>query len=223
MLEIKLVDMKRITRICALALIFFGMVFASCTKNDENTIVLIGEEPYIDDILTVIPDTLKPMFDAVFGSIPQGPVPPKIEGSFVVDPKQRVNSNVATWPLSVIEPNVYLRFSDQHNGVVAMDLNEATEQLTDTVFVMGRNQDFTIYFVEDKAYDVPFNGQSFHVKVKRGVIMKGTMNDRGMANFAIASIIMEAVDDSGGLLGQYPPGSFFVYRDGNGLAETLDW
>ena len=59
MLEIKLVNMKRITKIGALALIFFGMVFASCTKNDENTIVLIGEERYIDDILTVIPDTLK--------------------------------------------------------------------------------------------------------------------------------------------------------------------
>ena len=122
--------MKRITKIGTLALIFFGMVFASCTKNDENTIVLIGEERYIDDILTVIPDTLKPMFDAVFGTIAQGPVPPKIEGSYVVDPKQRVASNVDIWPLTVIEPNVYLRFSDQHNGVVAMDLNEATEQLT---------------------------------------------------------------------------------------------
>ena len=223
MLEIKLVNMKRITKIGTLALVFFGMVFASCTKNDENTIVLIGEERYIDDILTVIPDTLKPMFDVVFGSIPQGPVPPKIEGSFVVDPKQRVSSNVSVWPLTVIEPNLYLRFSDQHNGVVAMDLNEATEQLTDTVFVMGHNKDFTIYFVEDKSYDVPFNEQSFHVRVKRGVIMKGTMNDYGMANFSIASIIMETEDDSGGLLGQYAPGSFFVYRDGNGLAEYLDW
>lgn len=223
MLEIKLVNMKRITKIGTLALIFFGMVFASCTKNDENTIVLIGEERYIDDILTVIPDTLKPMFDVVFGSIPQGPVPPKIEGSFVVDPKQRVSSNVSVWPLTVIEPNLYLKFSDQHNGVVAMDLNEATEQLTDTVFVMGHNKDFTVYFVEDKSYDVPFNEQSFHVRVKRGVIMKGTMNDYGMANFSIASIIMEAEDDSGGLLGQYAPGSFFVYRDGNGLAEYLDW
>lgn len=215
--------MKSINKIGILALALFGMVFASCTKNDENTIVLIGEERYIDDILTVIPDTLKPMFDAVFGSIPQGPVPPKIEGSFVVDPKQRVSSNVSIWPLTVIEPNLYLRFTDQHNGVVAMDLNEATEQLTDTVFVMGHHKDFTIYFVEDKSYDVPFNAQSFHVRVKRGVIMKGTMNDNGMANFSIASIIMEAEDDSGGLLGQYAPGSFFVYRDGNGLAEYLDW
>ncbi len=223
MLELKLVDMKSISKIGVMALVLFGMVFASCTKNDENTIVLIGEERYIDDILTVIPDTLKPMFDAVFGVIPEGPVPPKIEGSYVVDPKQRVSSNVSNWPLSVIEPNVYLRFSEQHNGVVNMDLNEATEQMTDTVFVMGHNNDFTVYFIENKSYDVPFNTQSFHVRVKRGVIMKGTVSDRGFADFSIASIIMEAEDNSGGLLGQYAPGSFFLYRDGNGLAEYLDW
>ena len=215
--------MKSIVKLCSLALILIGMAFASCTKNDETTIVLIGEEPYIDDILTVIPDTLKPIFDGVFGTIPQGPVPPKIEGSYVVDPKERVSTNVDYWPLSVIEPNVYLKFSEQHNGVVTMDLNEATEQMTDTVFIMGHNKDFTVYFIENKSYDVPFNTQSFHVRVKRGVIMKGTVASNGLSNFKIASIIMEAEDDSQGLLGQYEPGSFFIYRDGNGLADNFDW
>ena len=215
--------MKSIVKLMGLALVLFGMMFASCTKNDETTIVLIGEELYIDDILTVIPDTLKPAFDAVFGTIPEGPVPPKIEGSYVVDPKQRVSTNVDIWPLTVVEPNVYLKFSEQHNGVVTMDLNEATEQMTDTVFVMGHNNDFTIYFVEDKSYDVPFGEQSFHVRVKRGIIMKGTVASNGLSDFKIASIIMEAEDDSHGVIGQYAPGSFFVYRDGNGLAENFEW
>ena len=215
--------MKSIVKLVSLAFVLFGMLFASCTKNDDSTIVLIGEERYIDDILTVIPDTLKPTFDAVFGSIPTGLVPPKIEGSYVVDPKQRVSTNVDNWPLTVIEPNVYLKFSDQHNGVVALDLNEATEQLTDTVFVMGHHKDFTVYFIENKAYDVPFNGQSFHVNVKRGVIMKGTVTSNGLSNFRIASIIMEANDDSQGALTQYAPGSYFLYKDGNGLAENFDW
>ena len=215
--------MKSIVKYVSLAFVLFGMLFASCTKNDDSTIVLIGEERYIDDILTVIPDTLKPTFDAIFGNIPEGPVPPKIEGSYVVDPKQRVNTNVDYWPLSVIEPNVYLKFSEQHNGVVTMDLNEATEQLTDTVFVQGSHRDFAVYFVENKAYDVPFNGQSFHVRVKRGVIMKGTVTSNGFSNFKIASIIMEAEDDSNGILSQYAPGSYFLYKDGDGLAEYLEW
>ena len=167
--------MKSIRKIGILSLVLIGMVFASCTKNDESTIVLIGEERYIDDILTVIPDTLRPMFDSYFGGIPEGPVPPRIVGSYVVDPKMRYASNVELWPLSVLEPNVYLRFSDQNNGTVTMDLAEATEQMTDTVFVMGHHKDFTVYFIENKAYDIPFETQSFHVRVKRGVIMTGTV------------------------------------------------
>lgn len=215
--------MNSIGKLSGLVLILFGMMMASCTKNDDTTIVLIGEERYIDDILTVIPDSLKTVFDGAFGAIPEGPVPPKIEGSYVVDPKQRVSTNVAIWPLTLIEPNVYLKFSEQHNGVVTMDLNEATEQLTDTVFVMGHDNDFTVYFIENKSYDVPFNAQSFHVRVKRGVIMKGTASASGLSNFKIASIIMEAEDNSQGVMEQYAPGSFFVYRDGNGLAESFDW
>ena len=112
-------------------------MMASCTKNDENTIVLIGTEYYIDDILSVIPDTLQTRFLAEFGGIPSGPVPPKVEGGFIVDPKQRVISNVAGWPLQAVEPNMYLRFNTQHNGIVTLDLNEATETTTDTVFVQG--------------------------------------------------------------------------------------
>ena len=104
--------MKSIRKIGILALVLIGMVFASCTKNDESTIVLIGEERYIDEILTVIPDTLRPVFDSYFGVVPEGPVPPRIVGSYVVDPKMRYASNVELWPLSVLEPNVYLRFSE---------------------------------------------------------------------------------------------------------------
>ena len=170
--------MKSIRKIGILALVLIGMMFASCTKNDESTIVLI--ERYIDDILTVIPDTLRPVFDSYFGVVPEGPVPPRIVGSYVVDPKMRYASNVELWPLSVLEPNVYLRFSDQNNGTVTMDLAEATEQMTDTVFVMGHHKDFTVYFIENKAYDIPFETQSFHVRVKRGVIMTGTVGLLGL-------------------------------------------
>lgn len=206
--------------------ILLGMsFFSSCTKNDDNTIVLIGEEFYIDDILTVIPDTLKPEFDAVFGSIPEGPVPPKIEGNFVVDPKQRVSTNInpAHWPLTLLEPNMYLEFSEQNNGVVMMNLRDATDQITDTVFVMGNGNAFTVYFVENKSYDVDFGGQMVHVKMKRGVVMKGSVAPEGLADFKMASIIMKVEDDAPqGLMTQYAPGSYFVYRDGNGMADRLD-
>lgn len=200
-----------------------GMAMTSCTKNDTSTIVLIGTEYYIDDILSVIPDTLQSKFFAAFGSIPEGPVPPKIDGSYVIDPKQRVSSNVDGWPLNAIEPNVYLRFVGQHNGVAAMDLNEATETFTDTVFVCGHDRAFTVYFIENKAYDMEIDNHTYHARMKRGVVMKGDVADRGLSNLRYATIVMETEDDSGGLIGQYANGSYFIYKDGDGLAENQEW
>ena len=200
-----------------------GMVLTSCTKNDESTIVLIGTEYYIDDILSVIPDSVQTRFLSEFGTIPEGPVPPKIEGSFVMNPKQRVSSNVDGWPLQAIEPNVYMRFTGQHNGIVAMDLNEATETMTDTVFVCGSGQNFAVYFIENKAYEMEVNGHTYHSRMKRGVVMKGEMVEAGLKNFRFATIVMETEDDSGGLIGQYDNGSYFIYKDGDGTAESQEW
>lgn len=207
--------------IISLGLLLVGsMMLSSCTKNDDNTIALIGTEYYIDDILSVVNDSA---FLADFGSYPQGYIPPKIEGSYVMGPKQRVYSNVPGWPLSIVEPNVYLRFSKQHNGIAVMDLNESTEQVTDTVFVMGGNDDFTVYFVEAKAYDIAYDSTTYHVKMKRGVIMKGKVTETGLANFRMASVIMEAEDDSNGAMSQYPVGSYFIYKDGDNLAANFEW
>lgn len=209
-----------------ISLLFFvagGLMLCSCTKNDENTIVLIGTEYYIDDILSVIPDSLQTRFFAEFGSIPEGSVPPSIEGSYVMNPKQRVGSNVSGWPLQTIEPNLYLRFSNQHNGIAEMGLNEATETMTDTVFVCGNGNAFAVYFIEDKQYEMPINGQTFHARVKRGIVMKGKVTDAGLSDFRYATITMESEDDSNGLIGQYPNGSYFIYKDGDGIAKNEDW
>lgn len=192
-----------------------SMMMASCTKNDETTIVVIGTEYYIDDILSAVPDSLQTQFFADFGSIPSGAIPPKIEGSYVMDPKQRVSSNLDGWPANTIEPNVYLRFAKQHNGIVNMDLNETTETVTDTVFICGNGSDFAVYFVEDKDYEIGW--------MKRGVIMKGKVTADGLADFRYATVVMETEDHSGGQFGLYPVGSYFIYKDGNGLASNLDW
>ena len=197
-------------------------LLTSCTENEDNTIVLIGPEYYINDILSVIPDTLQTQFFADFGSIPDGPVPPKIEGSYKMSPKERVCSNVVGWPL-LNEPDMYLRFSAQHNGIAVMELNEATDNVIDTVFVCGNGNSFTVYFIENKRYDLEMDSATYHVRVKRGVIMKGRMAADGISDFRYATIIMETEDDSQGLIVQYDNGSYFIYKDGNGKAENFDW
>lgn len=216
--------MKNKRIILGLALLFAGgLMFSSCTKNDENTIVLIGTEYYVDDILSVIPDTLQTRFFADFGTIHEGPIPPKIEGSYVVDPKQRVASNMPNWALQSVEPNVYLRFSGQHNGIVKMDLNEATETITDTVFIYGQGNNFTVYFIENKSFGIDIGNVTYHVTMQRGILMKGQVTDTGLKDFRMATIVMKTEDDSNGLIEQYPNGSYFIYKDGNSNAERHDW
>lgn len=216
--------MKNRVIIAALAILMMGgMVLTSCTKNDDNTIALIGTEDYIDDILSLIPDSLQTRFLAEFGSIPEGFTPPKIEGSYVMDPKLRVSSNVDGWPLQPQEPNMYLRFSGQHNGIVKMDLNESTETVTDTVFVRGNGSAFAVYIIEDKAYEIEFNNQTFHARIERCVVMKGQVSADGLKDFRYATIIKDTEDDANGILGLYDKGSYFIYRDGDGIARNQDW
>lgn len=216
--------MKKKCIIMGLSLLLAGgLALSSCTENEENTIVPIGTEYYIDDILSVIPDSLETRFLAEFGSIPEGPVPPKIEGSYKVNPKQRVGSNVAGWPLHPIEEDLLMRFSTQHNELITLTLKEATENFTDTVFVCGNGNGFAVYFIENLEYDLALDTVSYHVNMKRGVIMKGKMAADGIADFRYATIIMETSDNSHGLIEQYPNGSYFIYKDGDGKAENFDW
>lgn len=197
-----------------------GLFMGSCTKNDDTTVTLIGTEYYIDSILTVIPDSLQTRFFAEFGTIPEGVVPPKIEGSYVMDPKQRVATNTSPWPLDVVEPNVYLRFYNQHNGVAAMDLAEDTENKSDTVFVCGSENAFAVYFIEDKSFELAFNNQNYNIGIKRGIVMKGNVTSEGLSNFRYATIVLDVEDESGLMPGR---GSYFIYKDGDGLAKNEEW
>lgn len=200
-----------------------GVVLSSCVKeNNGQTIALIGTEYYIKDILSVIPDSLVGEFDSVFGNIPEGAIPPKIEGTYVMHERQRVYTNIPyNWPLSLVESDVLLHFEGQHNGTVSLDLTDDTQNLTDRVYVMGSGNAFTAYVIEKKEYDMPIGDNTFHVKMKRGIVMAGVIEDAGIRNLRYASIIINADDNSNGEIEQYPPGSFFIYKDRDGLSERI--
>lgn len=194
---------------------------ASCTKNDTVAIVPIGTEYYVEDILTVVPDSA---FRADFGSYATGPIPPKIEGGYLVSPRQRVKSNLGDeWPLQVVDPNVFLRFTSQHNGIAVMEMGEDTENTIDTVFVMGNGNAFTVYFIENKVViDFEYQGETYTLRTRRGVVMTGKVTADGLADLRYATIVMAADSEPAGVPMQ-EVGSYFIYKDGNGLAETLDW
>lgn len=205
-----------------IAISISAMLISSCTKNDESTIVLLGEEQYIDEMLDVIPDSLIDAFLTTC-NIYKGYFPPNIQGEFLFSKKQRVltSIDVAHWPLNVIEPDVCLKFSDQHNRVATFVHREQVNTETDTVYVIGRESYFTVYYKEYIVLDYI----QYDVKITRGIIYSGRLMEDGIRNLHYASIIMDVVDESNGH-GNHetqPVGTFFIYKDKDGLSEYYDW
>jgi hypothetical protein len=207
-------------------LLAIGIILGSCKKNEgPKTIALIGTEYYIgkdysiEDILSAIPDSVQQEFDSIFGDIPNGPIPPSIAvpdsimetdsvESYVVHPNHLVSTNLWNISSPIVRPDAYMRFSEQHNGIMVMELYEESLEKTDTVFVRGNNEDFAIYFVENK-------GDEY---VRRGVIMCGKVREDGLSNFRMAFIVLDAIGD------QAPdPGTYYIYKDGDSLVERCAW
>ena len=209
--------MKANNVILGLAFLLSGVSLGSCTKNDDTTLIPIGTEYYIEDILAVVPDSA---FWASFGNVHRGPVPPSIAGSYLIAPRLRVGTNVPGLPAELVEPNVNLCFTKQHNGIVVMDLNETSGNVTDTVFVMGSGSDFTAYCIEDKSYDMTLGGISYHVDCRRGIVMSGKVTTTGISDFRYATIVMAAESQPTGAPIQ-EVGSYFIYKDSDNLAERL--
>lgn len=229
--------LKRIV-FCFGLLVTFGILLGSCTKESSNgqTIVPIGEE-YFDveelfsevkpsfetvrekmGICYIIQDTIPPYFRDSIPEKYKDSIPPKIEGKYVMNSPVLVASSIENMSTDMSEAQ--LSFDCQHNGILHIEFTESSiQQKTDSVYLIGNKNGFTAYFIENTEYDAPpYQGQVFHVKRKRGIIMCGSVTPEGLSDFYFASIIIEMKDDSQGILPQYAPGTYVIYKEGDGLA-----
>jgi len=55
--------MNYLKHIVALLLLWLLMLLFACTKNDTSTLILLGTESYVENILNAIPDTLRETFN----------------------------------------------------------------------------------------------------------------------------------------------------------------
>lgn len=215
--------MKTTKIVLSLWLFFVGsLALASCNKNNTSTIAPLGTEYYIDDSLEAIPNLA---FWNAFGTVQSGPFPPDIKGDYVVSPKVRVSSNVADWPLLTESLNVYLHFSDQNNSLVTVEMNEATDNITDTAFVKGNGEtgDFLVYFIEEKEItDYQYGNSNYTLRSRQGVAIKGKVTGDGIVDFRYATIVLAAESEPAGVPLQ-EVGSYFIYKDGDNLAERSNW
>lgn len=190
-------------------LLAFGIMMGSCTKVNSNseTIVPIGEEYFdVEELFSEV----KPSFDEVKGIMGIGNedlIPPKLNSSYNVNRLRLVRSNYDQAPTSISD--IEMRFDCQHNSIANIEFTESPiTQKIDSVYVIGNRNGFTVYFVEERNYPI----MNYHVKLKRGIIISGSVAQEGLSNFRIAFIVINWEDDSHGALHSYNPGTYMVYE-----------
>lgn len=214
-------------------LMTIGFLSSSCTKegSDGKTFVPIGEEYFdVEELFSEV----KPSFDSVrnkMGVVDQQNatpscyedlIPPKLDGSYVMNQTMLVESNMENTQTPASMPDVTMSFTGQHNSMAAIEFTESSiTQKTDPVYIIGNDNGFTAYFIENKEYDQAYNGQTYHVKIKRGIIMCGSVTGAGLSGVRYASVILNWDNDPAVGLPQFEPGTYFIYEEGDGLAEKL--
>lgn len=177
--------MKKRNKGLVLLVLAVSMLLSSCLKDDPQvgTIVLMGTESYVKSIEEVIPEALLDVMD----ELPEGNMPPDVQGEFVLFPKELLWTNA--YPIATGD-SVFFRFGGevdegcylvgQHNRVVPLDYKEEDMLMqTDTAFLMGEGNAFVAYFELTQKHIKDIPGVDFDLK--RGYVMKGEMSRSGDA------------------------------------------
>lgn len=200
-------------------LFLLSMFCISCQKDtsDGKSIILLGKEDYIQPFQNMVPDSLLTVFLPQMGNVAEGLIPPNIEGEYEID-KEFVNSNY----FDLFHAHeMYLKITNQHNRTAQVKLFEAGNiQFTDTVYIMGNGQYFTLYYPELRNVLVDSNTES---SIVRNVIITGEKTEEGIQNLIFGTIIIEADSIYNPYVTNLTPGMYFIYKDGDGLSNNTDW
>lgn len=182
---------------------------------------MLETNPYIHPIEEVIPQELLGVFDSLDVTLPEGYIPPNIQGKYVFGKKEFCLSNY--YDLSYDTVNVVFNFYDQHNGVVIADVDESGEAHTDTAFIMGKDNKFTLYMRQHRD-DIVFMGFTF--EITRSMVITGEVagegDNKSLKNLYYGTYINDASDSSGGMVEYYKPGRWFVFKDKDGTSVPVN-
>lgn len=205
----------RIYIICCV-IVIIGLTNCSKSTYDGDTIILLGTESYVIPLNDMIPDSLKVVFPNYLGEIPEGYIPANIEGEYLISKKEFCHSNFVNLFDNL---DMHLRITKQHNRVAKVEFYEGGTVVTDTAYIMGTDQSFTLYFTEEK--EMLFMGNT--AKVQRCVVITGEKTDAGISNLMFGNIILKAYQGDNPFIGNFIPGWYFIYKDEDGLSENCEW
>lgn len=208
---------KKLVFILAIA-VNLVLSMTQCKKESTagDSIILLGTENYVKKLTEIIPEGWQNDFFTYYGDMPQGYIPPNIEGEYVISPKQFIYSNFIDLSDDL---DMHLKVTDQHNRVAVVEFHEGETLHTDTAYIMGSGQNFSLYFEEERTMN--FYGSLS--SVKRLVLITGEKKPEGIKYLRFGSMILDVHESGNPFIGNFVPGWFFIYKDQDGLAENCHW
>ncbi|MBR4390878.1 MAG: hypothetical protein IKT08_02080 [Bacteroidales bacterium] len=191
-----------------------------CTPDPQDTIVFIGSESYVRP-MTKLVDSVSWLnaFLSGYDNIPEGYYPPDIQGEYKISEKQFVTSNIGYDLSDPEEMDMYLKVVNQFNRVASVEFYEGSTVWTDTAYIIGSGQRFSLYFVETREL-LSYGTNHIH---RRLVLITGKMTEEGIKDLYFGSLILDAEEGGDPLVGAFNPGWYFIYKDKDGLSEPCDW
>ena len=202
--------------------ILLSVFCIGCQKSDTTgeTIILLGEESYVKPLKNFVPDSLFTTFDTIFVThkdhTHEGYIPPNIEGVYVIDPKIIYYSNYND---TIHSHEAYFAITDQHNRIATINLLDGGSVITDSVFIMGNDQYFTLYYTE---YKIMPNANAYPYLI-RNIFIAGKKTDEGIHDLMYGNIIIGVPDIQNPMFDNFVPGNYFIFSDPDGLAENSNW
>lgn len=206
-------------KIYLLSVLLLSVFCIGCQKDDTTgeTIILLGEETYVEPLKNFVPDSLYTLFDTLFVTHRDhshtGYIPPNIEGVYVLDPKIICYSNYND---TIHSHEMYFEITKQHNRIACINLMDGGSVVTDSVFIMGNDQYFTLYYTEYKTMP---NANTYPYLI-RNVFLAGKKTDEGIHDLLYGNIIIGVPTIQNPFFDNFVPGNYFIYTDPDGLAAN---
>ncbi len=206
--------MKKITlKKSNLILLLLIVVFSSCLKDNDNTIILPTFNGEISD--AVIPPEIREELEGRM-NIYEGQTPPDIIGEYVSDPHTLVYSSDGQFTPGDVFADRFFAFEEKDaTGMVIYEGKQGSSiSYANSVIVVGKGNDFTAYFVANT------EDEEDGTNSKSSYLISGTVTPNGIKNFEYAFIMLDKDDPNGKLM---DVNEYRIFTDGDGLAENNNW
>ncbi len=158
--------------------------------------------------------------------IHMGVTPPRIEGTYFLDPQVTVyceDQSVGGYDPGQIVNSEYLKFSNQNMSNNTLDLESIDEyfrtyEAGEGAFIAGTGNNFTAFF-NTEGYSIGEAGHKIYTKL--ATVISGTYTSSGIKDLYYAFVMVDKQNDINDEL--MNEGIFRIFRDQDGLSVNTTW